>query len=111
MIALTTSAHITPADETALRAGFGRAIELLPGKSETHLMISFTGDTPMAFQGEKRDAAYLEVSCFGHVAPEAYAKMTGAVCALVCETLHIDTANTYVKYTETTNWGWAGRNF
>jgi hypothetical protein len=112
MITLTTTAQIPPAAEAALTAGLGRAIELLPGKSEAHLMLSFQGGVPMAFQGTKQEAAaFLEVSCFGHVDPAAYNTMTGAVCALLEKALAIPPAKTYVKYTETTNWGWNGVNF
>ncbi|MDR1464963.1 MAG: hypothetical protein LBJ11_06675 [Oscillospiraceae bacterium] len=110
MIALTTSASLPPAKAEALKSGLGQAIALLPGKSEAHLMISLTGDTPMYFQGEAREAAFLEVSCFGHGKPEAYGNMTAAVCRLLEKELGIAPANTYVKYAETTNWGWNGGN-
>jgi len=109
MIALTTSAGLAGKEE-ALKAGLGRAIALLPGKSEAHLMLSLTGGTPMYFQGEKRDAAFLEVSCFGKGRPEAYEKLTGAVCDLLEKELGLSPANVYIKYAETTNWGWNGGN-
>jgi hypothetical protein len=111
MIALTTTEKLTAEKEEALQRGLGKAIALLPGKSEAHLMISLQGDVPMFFQGEKRCAAFLEVSCFGRSAmPEAYEKMTGALCALLEKTLCVPPASTYVKYTESANWGWNGRN-
>ena len=109
MIALTTSVSLS-GKEDALKAGLGRAISLLPGKSEAHLMLSLTGNTPMYFQGQKRDAAFLEVSCFGHGSPAAYGRLTAAVCALLEKELGLDPANVYVKYAETTNWGWNGGN-
>jgi hypothetical protein len=109
MITLTTSANIA-GQEDALKAGLGKAIALLPGKSEAHLMLSLTGNIPMYFRGEACDAAFLEVSCFGHGKPEAYEAMTGAVCGLLAQTLALDPANIYIKYDETTNWGWNGHN-
>ena len=110
MISLTTSADIAGREE-AIKAGLGEAIALLPGKSEAWLMISLTGGTPMYFQGEARQAAFVDVSCFGSGKPEAYDRMTGAVCALLERELGIAPANTYVKYAETTNWGWNNKNF
>ena len=110
MISLTTSAEVTPERAERLKAGLGQAITLLPGKSEAWLMISLTGNTPMYFQGAKRDAAFVDVSCFGGGSPGAYAKMTGAVCALLQKELGLDPANVYVKYSETANWGWNGGN-
>ena len=109
MFTLTTSASIAGKEE-ALKAGLGRAVELLPGKSEAHLMLSLTGDTPMYFHGEKSDAAFLDVSCFGRGKPEAYERMTAAVCALFEKELGIAPANVYIKYAETSDWGWNGRN-
>ena len=110
MITLTTSADITPERAEALKAGFGQAIALLPGKTETWLMASLAGNTPMYFQGEAREAAFLEVSCFGKGKPEAYGKLTGALCELLEQQLGIDPANVYVKYSESSNWGWNGGN-
>ena len=109
MFALTTSASIAGKEE-ALKAGLGKAVALLPGKSEAHLMLSLTGDTPMYFHGEKSDAAFLDVSCFGSGRPEAYARMTAAVCALFEKELGIAPADVYIKYSETTNWGWNNGN-
>ncbi|MDR2525684.1 MAG: hypothetical protein LBC83_05845 [Oscillospiraceae bacterium] len=111
-IVLITTAAIPPAVEAMLTKGLGHAIELLPGKSESHLMISYQEKTPMAFHGEKQSAcAFLEVSCFGRVDPKGYDAMTGAVCKLLEDTLQIPAASTYIKYTETTNWGWNKKNF
>jgi hypothetical protein len=110
MIALTTSAELIPAKEEALKSRLGEAITLLPGKSQAYLMLSLQGGVPMYFQGERRNAAFLEVSCFGHGQPAAYERMTGAVCDAVEELLGISPANIYVKYAETTNWGWNGAN-
>ena len=109
MIALTTSADLAGKEE-ALKAGLGQAIALLPGKSEAWLMLSLTGGTPMYFQGEARDAAFLDVSCFGKGNPDAYGRLTGALCDLMEKELGLSPANVYVKYSETTNWGWNGGN-
>ena len=111
MISLTTSAEITSESAERLKAGFGQAISLLPGKSEAWLMVSLKGDTAMYFQGAKRDAAFVDVSCYGSGRPEAYGKLTGAVCDLLQTELGLDPANVYVKYSETPNWGWNGGNF
>jgi phenylpyruvate tautomerase PptA (4-oxalocrotonate tautomerase family) len=110
MIALTTTVDIAGREES-LKTALGEAITLLPGKSESHLMISLSGKTPMFFQGEAREAAFLEISCFGKGQPAAYDKMTGRVCEIMHDLLGVSPANTYVKYAETTNWGWNGGNF
>ena len=110
MINLTTSAAIDTPTAERLKAGLGRAIPLLPGKSESLLMISLRGDTPMYFHGEALDLAFVEVNCHGHLPPASYEKLTGAVCELLGEVLAIRPENIFIKYFETDNWGWNGRN-
>ena len=110
MINLTTSAAIDAPAAEKLKAGLGRAIPLLPGKSESLLMISLRGNTPMYFHGEALDLAFVEVNCFGHLPSAAYEKLTGAVTELLGDVLAIKPENVFIKYFETDNWGWNGRN-
>lgn len=108
MIAMTTSVDLT-GKEDVLKAGFGRSIALL-GKSDAYLMISLTGGTPMYFQGEAREAAFLDVSCFGKGTAAGYETFTAAACDLLEQTLGLSPANIYIKYSETAHWGWNGAN-
>jgi hypothetical protein len=108
MIALTTSVPITAKAAEQLKTGLGEAIALLPGKTEARLMLSLTDNIPMYYQGEERDIAFADVSCFGHPAPEHYGPLTAAICALLERVLALSPANVYVKYSETDNWGWNG---
>ena len=110
MIQLTTSAAVTPENAERLKVKFGQAISLLPGKSESKLMISMRGETPMFFQGEKRGAAFVEVSCFGQGKAGAYESLTAALCEILKEELSVDPGNIFIKYSETPYWGFNGRN-
>jgi hypothetical protein len=110
MITLTTAAKITPERETILRQGLGQAIALIPGKSEAHLMLSFNGGVPTAFQGEKRDCAFYEVRIFGTTDPKNYVPLTNAICKLTETALNVSAANTYIQYDECANWGHNGSN-
>ena len=110
MIALTTNQAISGEQSVRLKDGLGQAIALIPGKSEARLMISLTGGAAMFFQGEPRQAAFLEVSCFGHPDAASYERLTGVVCELLEEVLGVPPENVYIKYSETDHWGWNGRN-
>lgn len=73
-------------------------------------MISMTGNTPIFFQGEARNAAFLNITSFGPIDPDAYDDMTDVVCVLLEEELGIDPVNVNIVYNETVNWGWNGSN-
>lgn len=102
---------VTPAQQEALKAGFGRAVTALH-KTETYLMVNIEGDQALWFGGRRLEAgACLRVSLFGEAAPADYAAMTGRLCALLTEVLGIPGENVYVLYCPLANWGWNGSNF
>lgn len=64
-IQITTAKPITAAQEQAVKAELGKAIELLPRKSEKWLCACSAQTLPSGFQGEQADAALVEVDVFG----------------------------------------------
>jgi len=112
MISVRTTAAVSCDAEKALTAKLGEAIALIPGKSEAHLMLSFEDNARMAFAGKAdKTLAFVEVYCFGAAQPDAYNNLTAAICDMLCEELAIPPDGAYVKYIETVNWGWNGKNF
>lgn len=107
-----TTLPISPEQETRLKARFGRAVALLPGKSEHWLMLTFEGGSRIWFQGQnEQPAAWVQVSLFGGAAAAEYARLTREICDILKEELGIDPARIYIKYDEVANWGWNGSNF
>ena len=111
-ITTKVTTEITKEQETELKNAYGKAISLLPGKSEAHLMLHFEDKCRMYMAG-KNDApiAYVEVSIFGKSTKSGYADLTRQICEDIARILHIDGCNTYVKYEEVDNWGMDGFNF
>lgn len=105
-----TSVPISKEQETALAKGFGRAIELVPGKSESFLMLSFTGDCAMYLGGVQGPLAICEVSVFGPSPKEAYDRLTAELTRLLEEILSIPAPGIYIKYSEHQYWGCGGTN-
>ncbi len=96
----------------ALKEGFGKAIECIPGKSESWLMVNIEDDKTMFFQGNANgETAYVSVSIFGKATPAAYSNLTGELCKLFSEIAGISPDRTYVTYSEYDKWGWNGSNF
>ncbi|MBO5755880.1 MAG: hypothetical protein J6R89_07500 [Clostridia bacterium] len=87
-----TTKTVTKKEETALFEALGKAIELLPGKTE-------------------EDMAFITVALVGKAGAENYEKLTVRLCELCKEILHIAPDHVYVKYEEVDYWGWNNRNF
>ena len=103
-----TNVEITPQTEKALKSKFGKAIELLPGKSESWLMLSFEGGSHLYFKGTEEPAAFVDVEIFGKADKASYGRLTASITEILGKELSIDPARIYVHYGETENWGWNG---
>jgi phenylpyruvate tautomerase PptA (4-oxalocrotonate tautomerase family) len=98
--------------EEIIKKKLGEAIELIPGKNETFLMIGFEDEYSLYLGGEKLEkGAFIEVKIFGKASKDSYAKLTAAICKIYEEELGIPPNKIYVKYEEIENWGWNGSNF
>ncbi|MHC1681437.1 MAG: phenylpyruvate tautomerase MIF-related protein [Clostridiaceae bacterium] len=106
------SVKISKEKEEIIKTKLGKAIELIPGKSETFLMIGFEDEYSLYFAGEKLEkGAFIEVKIFGEASKDTYENLTKAICNIYEEELEIPQNKIYVKYEEVKDWGWNGRNF
>lgn len=106
------SVELTKEKEAVLTKRFGKAIELIPGKSESWLMLTFADRCRIAFRGDgETPAAFIEVKVLGGASRPVYEKMTAALTAILQEELGIAPDRVYIKYESTEHWGWNGGNF
>lgn len=110
-IQVTTNKELPAEKQEQMKIRFGKAIELLPRKSEKWLMCIFRPKCGVWFHGESGDAAFLEVDVFGALDREACNALTKELMAIASSELDIAEDQIYIKYSETPNWGWAGKNF
>jgi phenylpyruvate tautomerase PptA (4-oxalocrotonate tautomerase family) len=111
-ISTKTTVAVTPEKSEIIKKKLGKAIELLPGKSENWLMLSFDDNSSMYFKGSKeRPLAFIEVKLFGKASSDAYKDLTKAITSIISEELSIQPDCIYVKYEEVSTWGWNGNNF
>lgn len=98
--------------ERILKSKLGKAISLIPGKSENWLMLTFEDDCRMYFKGDdSQPMAFVEVKIYGKSNEGVYRKLTAAITEIYQQELGIDPSRIYVKYEETDYWGWNGNNF
>ena len=110
-INVKTNTPVSKDKETALKSALGQAVSIIPGKSETWLMVEIEPERKLYFKGTDDPAAMVSVSVFGSADSASFAKLTNSICTILNNELGIDTARTYVKYEATRDWGWNGSNF
>lgn len=109
-IATTSNMSISGRKKEAIKERMGKAIELIPDKTEDWLMLSFRDNVSMYFKGEDEPCAICEVKLFGSAEEEAYAALTEALTDILREELNLDPARVYITYQEIDTWGWNGGN-
>lgn len=110
-INVKTNVSVSMDAETALKSDLGRAISIIPGKSEAWLMVGIEPEHILYFKGDNSPAAMVEVSVFGSPNPAAFNKLTAEICGILKNRLAIDPSRIYVKYAATSDWGWNNGNF
>lgn len=107
-----TTVSISSEKRETIKKKLGKAIELIPGKSESWLMLAFEDNCSMYFKGSnEKPLAFLEVKIFGKASSDAYDRLTKAITEIISEELGIRPEGIYVKYEEVSTWGWNGSNF
>ena len=67
------STSLTEAQETEIKTRLGQAIQTIPGKSESWLMVGFEPDYKLYFRGSNSEPmAMVEVSVYGNENPSAF---------------------------------------
>lgn len=111
-ISTKTTTVITEEKEERLKQRLGKAIECIPGKIESWLMLSFEDRSRMYFKGKNEsDMAFIEVKIFGSASDAAYDALTKEITTIYAEELGIQPGQIYIKYEEIAHWGWNGANF
>ncbi len=111
-ISTRVSVPITDEKKEALREKLGRAISILPGKTEKWLMLEFAENCDLYFQGDNaQPSAFIEIKVFGKIPEECLEPMTKTICDIYETELQIRKKRIYVKYEEADKWGWNGGNF
>ena len=106
------STPVTAEQEHEIKSRLGKAIQTIPGKSESWLMLGFEPEYRLYFRGSNAEPmAMVEVSVYGSENPSAFEKLTAQICDIFNDVLGIAPDHIYVKYQAVSNWGWNGSNF
>ena len=111
-IELKTSAAADSAKCEAVKAELGRAIALVPGKSEGWLMVNISCGEKIWFRGDaSKDSAMVKVAVYGKVSDRDADRLTSAITKIVSDNFGVDADRVYGAYSEHDKWGWNGSDF
>ncbi len=111
-IDVKTTASVTDEKCEALKAALGKAIGVIPGKSEGWLMVEIEPEKKIWFRGDaSADSAMVTVAVLGSISARDSEKMTSEVTSILEGELGISPDRVYISYTEHDKWGWNGSNF
>ena len=106
------SVTMTKAQKTSIKEKLGKAISIIPGKSEQWLMIEFADDCDLYFQGENtQPCAFIEVKVFGGIPEYCLENLTAVISEIYETDLQLAKDHIYIKYEPISEWGWTGQNF
>lgn len=95
-----------------LKAKLGQAISLIPGKSESWLMVGFEDNYSLYFKGKNQTKiAFVEVKIYGKASKRDYDRLTAEICRIFKDVVGVAQDKIYVKYEEVEYWGYNGMNF
>ena len=98
--------------EVELKTRLGKAIELVPGKSEEYLLLGFEDNCRLWLRGgDSEPIAYIEANIFGNERHLGYDAFTAEVTHAFHDVLGVAPDRIYINYTDAPAWGAGGGNF
>ena len=106
------SVPISREQEIELKTQLGKAIELVPGKSEAYLLLCFEDNCCLWLRGDdSAPIAYIEANIFGNESHAGYDAFSYEVTRIFRQVLGIAPDHVYINYTDIPDWGVGGMHF
>lgn len=110
-ISVRTSEPIEKKQIEGIKTALGEIITIIPGKSESVLMVDIQDNCNLYFQGTDEPNAYVKVEVFQKVLPEYAVKVTAEITRLLEEKAGIPRDRTYVTHEGIADWGRGSMHF
>lgn len=108
-IKVKTSCPITEKQEAAIKSRIGKAIELVPGKSEAYLLLEFEDNCRLWLRGHNDEPiAYIEAAVFASESHCGHNALTSELTKIFEEILNLQKDHIYIKYEDIIAWGVQG---
>lgn len=111
-INVKVSEKVTDSQIETVKTELGKAISLLPGKSEGYLMVNIEDGCRLYFKGNRAaPTAMCEVSVYGSAPRNACEALTAEICRILESALSVPQNRAYVKFSFIDTWGYDGYLF
>lgn len=111
-IEVKTNARADDAICEAVKSELGKAISLIPGKSEEWLMVNVSCGEKIWFAKEASGkCAMVKIAVYGKISDRDANRLTARVTQIVSENFDVEPDRIYVAYSEHDKWGWNGSDF
>lgn len=110
-IKMLTNVMVKDDLKTTIYKSLGQSIRLIPGKSETWLMVEIEDGKSLCFQGSTKACLMAEVKLYGKADKSSYDNLAQEITRLAKDKLGIPEDRVYVEYEETPYWGFEGSLF
>ena len=111
-IRVTTNAELSEGSKELIENRLCDAIQIIPGKSDSYLMICVEDMKEMMFHRNRdKNIAMVEVKLFGSCSKSACGDLTEMICEILRDEADVDPSYCYVKFEEVEKWGYNGFMF
>lgn len=111
-IELETNLNLDSEIKNEIKSKLGELISILPGKSETYLMVKILDSLDLYFQGNKKEALICKINLYGNsVNKNSLDEFTLKLTNYLSNYLNIDANRIYISYFLSPYWGEGGINF
>lgn len=106
-IDVKTSCELNSDKIEKIKTELGKAISLIPGKSEKWLMVNIADNCKLYFKGnDDKNTAFVEVSIFGETSKKNLENLTCEICKILENSAGIPSDRVYVKFEFSDKWGY-----
>lgn len=105
-----TNVRLSGRQERTLKELMGKAMALVPGKSERDMLLVIEDGSHMWLAGEGSEPlAYVDAALFGTEDHAGYAAFTGAVAQAFAQVTGMDPSRVFVRVEEIGAWSFGGQ--
>lgn len=110
LIVVNTSLTLEKEQKDAIKREMGKAIEIIPGKTEQVLMVDISDGRTIYFRGEEpKQAAHVDVRIYGSANFAIKSEFTLAIYKVLNDTVGLKADEVFVNFNELPVWGSDGK--
>ncbi|MCL2558343.1 MAG: hypothetical protein FWE09_07680, partial [Treponema sp.] len=99
-ISVKTSVKLSQAQELAVKAEFGRLVEIIPGKTEENTMVDFSDSRSMYKAGNAGPCAFVEMRLWRKAEIDAKKRFVEEAFAMLRRELAVEEKNIFINVLE-----------